>query len=123
MSIGPVQEAAELDGVPVRVGGKGKEQNVPIVLEGVDGFYSCVASRPLAREIARYLFVTEIRVSGRGSWLREADGRWQLQRFVIQDFRVLEDRPVDEVLRELREVEGSEWKETEDPIAELLCLK
>lgn len=122
-AFGPVTESGELDGIPVAIGGRGKDEFVPITLESAGRFFNCSANRTMAREIAAHIFQNEIRVDGKGSWERAADGAWKLKWFRIQGFQVLEDRPMDEVLHDLRAIPGSDWKTMTNPVAELLRLR
>jgi hypothetical protein len=64
-----------------------------------------------------------LRVHGTGRWERDAEGAWNLKRFNIADFEVLEDAPLSAVVERLRQVPGSGWKEIEDPYAELQRLR
>ena len=60
---------------------------------------------------------------GEGRWEREANGQWNLIRFDISEFEQLDDAPIDEVVRRLREVEGSGWRQSDDPLAEIQRLR
>ena len=46
-----------------------------------------------------------------------------MKRFNITSFDELDDAPLGEVAQRLRDVEGSGWKEIEDPTAELRHLR
>jgi hypothetical protein len=52
-----------------------------------------------------------LRVHGSGKWIREDDGSWRLLQFDIEDFEVLDDRSLVEVVSQLRSVEWHEWKD------------
>jgi len=77
----------------------------------------------MARRLAPCLFGGTIRVSGNGRWKRPADGRWELVRFDIRDFEVLDETPLAEVVDRLRAVRRSGWPEIDDPVAELQRLR
>lgn len=121
---GAFTQQGSFDGVPVKIGGLA--DMVPIHLQelGPTAFvHNCVGSREIARAIAAHLFDTPIRVHGAGRWRREATGTWMLLRFVINDFEVLDDAPLDTVVARLRQVRGSQWNEIEHPLATLQDLR
>jgi CRP-like cAMP-binding protein len=107
---GPFREHGSLDGIVIRIGGHG--DSVPVLLSDAEGAeYSCVASRELSKRLARYYLEAILRVHGSGKWIREDDGSWRLLQFDIEDFEVLDDRSLVEVVSQLRSVEWHEWKD------------
>ncbi len=117
-------EQGSLDGIPVRVGGT--EETVPVHLQerGVNPrIHICQARRELAKEIARHLFETPIRVHGMGRWRREASGEWHLVGFVANDFEVLDDAPLDAVVARLRDIPGNKWHEDAHALKALRKLR
>ena len=103
-----VRERGCIVGTVIRVGGTG--DRIPVVIES-DGerISGCHASRDVAKTLARYLF-EPVRLVGKGSWLRDAEGRWNVQRFNIEAFEPIERTTFSEALSELRAVAG-EWAE------------
>lgn len=77
----------------------------------------------MARRLAPHLYTGTIRVMGNGRWKRDTEGHWILVRFDIKDFEVLDDRPLPDLVRELRNVPGSGWRDVEDPLTELRRLR
>ena len=69
-----------------------------------------------AKEIAQHLFGPIIRVSGKGTWDRHENGKWELTNFNIEEFKVLSQKSLLEVIQEIRAVPGSKWSEIEDPL-------
>ena len=120
-TIGPVREAGTLDGVLIRIGGKGS--TVPVHLMDGSTLHKCTASRETAQALAVHLFRTTLRVAGNGVWEYTGDGRWILKRFDIEQFHALSDTPLTEVGRRLGEISGSGWGEVEDPFSELMRLR
>jgi hypothetical protein len=118
---GPFNQEGTLDGVVVRVGGI--NDPVPVHLESDEGSYQCLASRSVARELARHIFETPLRVYGQGRWLRNADGEWHLESFTIRDFHPLVDETAGSALAKLRAVPGNEWNEIDAPLAEAAKLR
>ncbi|WP_420438438.1 hypothetical protein [Candidatus Palauibacter sp.] len=103
-----VREPGRIFGVVIRVGGTG--DRIPILIES-DGerLAGCHASRDVAKMLAHHLF-EPVRLVGKGSWLRDAEGRWNLERFNIDAFEPIESTKVSEALSELRAVAG-DWTE------------
>lgn len=119
LSFGTFLEEGSLDGVIIRVGGE--SDPVPIHLQLLDQTktHLCDADRGLAKQLAKYLFDTEIRVHGTGRWIRDEEGNWSLERFRIKSFEELNDLPLTSVVAGLRTITGSEWPTIDDPWAEL----
>ena len=118
---GAFNQAGALDGVLIRIGGR--DDTVPAYLRDGDTIHLCNATREMARRLAAHLYGPPLRVHGNGRWERDADGHWVMKRFNITSFDVLDDAPLGEVAQRLRDVEGSGWKEIEDPTAELRRLR
>jgi len=101
--IGPVRQLGTLDGVPIRVGGKGSK--VPVHLDRFgQEIYMCEAQRQVARDIAHHLFGPGIRVHGVGTWSRWDDGRWEMDSFLIQDFTLLAETELDKTVLRLQAI-------------------
>ncbi len=121
---GAFSQQGSFDGIPVKVGGLA--EMVPIHLQETGPtalVHNCVASRDIARAVAAHLFETPIRVHGNGRWRRETSGAWTLTRFLISDFEVLDDAPLDAVVARLRAVQGCGWQDVESPLATLRDLR
>lgn len=117
---GPFREDGVLEGVIIKVGGKGT--SVPIWLQDRETIYkNCTARRPLARKLAKHYDGGLLRVSGAGSWMRLATGAWLMRSFEIKDFEPLDNTPLAEVIKRLQDVEGADWGD--DPIAYLASLR
>lgn len=119
---GPVTQSSTLDGIVIRVGGK--NETVPITLQTFDGVeMACEATRPLARELARYIFGAEIRLTGAGRWIRDEDGEWILKKFTITSYEQLDHQPLDDAVANLRAIKGSGWETLSDPWKELQQIR
>jgi hypothetical protein len=111
-----INQAAELYGIPIAVGGKGDP--VPIhLLDGTNEQY-LLAERSKAKEIAIHLFSATLRVTGRGRWRKLPTGAWDLERFIIEDFEVTKTVSFDEAIADLRGIDAT-WKRLEDPLTVL----
>lgn len=120
LEYGPFREEGVLEGVVIKVGGKGA--SVPIWLQDRDTvFKHCTARRPLARRLAKHYDGGLLRVSGTGSWMRLSTGAWLMRSFEIKDFELLDDAPLTEVIKSLHNVEGAEWGD--DPLSDLRKLR
>ena len=120
-TFGAFNQTGVLDGVLIRIGGR--DDTVPAHLRDGDMIHLCNATRDMAKRLAVHLYGPPLRVHGNGRWERDADGGWVMKRFNITSFDVLDDAPLGEVARRLRDVKGSGWKEVEDPTAVLRHLR
>jgi hypothetical protein len=118
---GPFRERGTLDGTLIRIGGR--DETIPLWLKDGDLEHHCQIREEVARRIAPYYLKGILRVHGSGKWLREENGSWVLQQFDVDDFEVLDDSPLVDVVAKLRAVEGSAWHESEDAIGDVLGLR
>jgi hypothetical protein len=117
-----IHETGDLEGMVIRVGGR--DASVPVSLDAGAGVYhKCTASRAVAKRLANHLFEGEVRVSGKGKWLRGTDGVWILQSFDISDFEPLDRASLSAFVSEMRLVEGSEWNTLPNPQSEFEKLR
>ena len=120
LEYGPFREDGVLEGVIIKVGGKGG--SVPVWLQdGSTVHKNCSARRTLARRLAKHYDAGLLRVSGSGSWVRLATGAWLMRSFEIKDFEVLDDAPLVDVIKRLHEVEGADWGD--DPLSDITRLR
>ncbi len=117
---GPFNQAGSLRGVPILVGGTADP--VAVRLEDKGKVWACRAKRDIAKEIAKHIFSSLIEVEGVGRWLRREDGEWDLMRFTISDFKVLDEVDLRETVRRLQEIPAA-WKDLDDPLAELRRIR
>ena len=97
---------------------------MPLLLQDTDGTtYRCNASRTVARELAHHLFGDLVRVQGTGKWRRTPERAWELDEFKVKSWEAIEQTPLEDAVRALREVEGSQWNTFFDPQAELRELR
>ncbi|MFC7334088.1 hypothetical protein [Rhodocista pekingensis] len=108
-----VPGAGSIDGTIIRVGGTRDE--IPVCVQSGHVVHArCVASKALAKELARFLFEGELRLYGQGKWARDEDGIWTLQRFAIRSFEPLDMTPLTSAVAELRAIEGADWASADD---------
>lgn len=107
---GPFREHGSLDGVVIRIGGRGDP--VPVWLTDAEGAeFSCQTSLEISKRLASHYRGATLRVYGSGKWTREEDGSWLLQQFDIDDFEILDDAPLTDMVEKLRSVRGGDWSE------------
>jgi hypothetical protein len=111
-----LKQAGNIDGRLERIGGA--KEWVPMRLRTLDGDWisRCYAKRSLAKEIGHHLF-EPMRLYGRGTWSLSSEGHWNLDSFHVDTFDILSDKPLVDVVRELRAVKA-DW--VENPVASIL---
>ncbi len=99
-----MNQVGNISGVVVRVGGVG--DSIPVLMESEgEHVAGCHTNRHLAKSLAHHLF-EPVRLSGRGYWMRDAEGRWLLKHFRIDGFKTLEPTTLGSALTELRAIAG-----------------
>lgn len=117
---GPFRQAGHIDGQVYRIEGKDDTKHVG-VRDGDRDYGSLVTSEAVALRLRHQLWDKTLRFHGVGSWLRHGNGAWELKSFRINDFEVLDEAPLDEVVRRLRAVPGSELNQVPDAVRRLLA--
>lgn len=121
-SIPPLKQDAELTGIVFRLGGF--RAKVPVHLFWHGQTYQCTADRDTARELAKFLFGSPVRITGTGTWMRTKSGQWMVKAFSIRRFLPLETKPLNEAVKELRQAHaGSGWARLERPASTLADLR
>jgi hypothetical protein len=121
MQYGPFRERGSIDGVVIRVGGK--DETVPVYLQDGERILACETSREISKRLAGYYLDGTIRAHGTGTWMRKEDGSWELKKFIIEEFEVLDESPLAEVINRLRSIEGGVWVENNGANSDLLSLR
>ncbi|MGE3266886.1 hypothetical protein [Methylocystis sp.] len=99
--VGPVRQPTTLQGKLTRIEGAGDKVYVGIDDDaGLAG--QVTVSAALAKELGAY-FQRYVRITGEGRWKRK-DGRWRVERLDATAFEPLDDTPLDDVLRRVREL-------------------
>jgi hypothetical protein len=97
-----IRQHGSLDGEVLRVGGP--QKYVPVMLQSEDQqIAGCWAERRIAKELAQRLF-EPVRLFGRGLWTRDGDGKWNLERFIVESFEALRSETLSESLNRLRAI-------------------
>jgi hypothetical protein len=113
-----VHQRGALDGEIIKVGGP--RAWVPIMLQSEEQELAGLwARRPLAKQLAPRLF-EPVRLFGMGTWARDEDGKWSLERFVIDNFVPLLDETLTEAVARINAAAG-DWGGTQ--VAELEAVR
>ncbi|MDX6269898.1 MAG: hypothetical protein QOD28_1121 [Acidobacteriota bacterium] len=120
LTYGPFNQTGIIIGVPIMVGGK--NDPVPVHLEGTDGTFDCLARREIAKDIAPHLFTKIIRAEGTGRWTRHSNGEWEMVKFTIKYFQTVPDTSLREAIQKFRDIPAA-WKEKEDPLGEIMNIR
>ena len=115
-----INQASELYGVPIWVGGKAELSNIDL-LDGTSE-WKCLAERTKAIAIAQHLYTATLRVYGHGRWRKLPNGPWTLERYVIDDFDVMKTTTIEQTIAEMRKIKAN-WKSLPDPIAALDSIR
>lgn len=120
--IGPVKEAGQLEGAVIWVGGKDSTKHIRLLSHNGDEYKLTTSSLELAKELGNNLF-SPVRVNGMGTWYRNENGQWELDKFIVHSYAPLEDISLIEAFAALREIDGDGWKKLPDPLAVLCELR
>ena len=118
---GSIRQQGSLDGVLIRIGGK--DESVHATLEDGDQTWRCEMNREMARDLRIHLYETPIRVFGEGRWRRDPEKGWDLERFTVSHFEVLDPASWPDTVARLRSLKGGEWLDSEDPLSDLNTLR
>ncbi len=118
-------EAGTVDGIPTGVGGRLLDPEwVSVRIVDSGAVVNCEARPSTAIGIAQHLLTTPVRVAGKGRWVHDQDKGWQRDKFRIEQFDVLDSRPLAEVVGEMREVYArTDWARMDDPVDALRSIR
>ncbi len=109
---GPFWQDGSLDGYLTKVGGY--DDTVPVHLL-IDGKHViCNSTQSIAKELGHHLY-EHLRLFGRGRWYRNTDGMWELQKFNIVSFAVLNQDSLLDSVERLRLI-PNDLVDSDDPI-------
>ena len=111
-----LRQPTTYEGALLRIGGAGEYS--AILMQGTDGETAAGFSAPksLAKAMALLLF-EPIRLAGIGNWERSSNGDWKLSKMLVQSFEALHDRPLADVVDDLRRVPVT-WPSGADELLE-----
>jgi hypothetical protein len=117
VTYGPIKQLGTIDGEVFRV--EGRDETVHVGVMDGPRTYSLQAPAAMGQALAKLFRNGVVRFSGEGNWLRHGNGNWELRWFKISNFDVLDQRSIDSVLDDLREVGVGNWREEFDPLGAL----
>jgi hypothetical protein len=107
---GAFTEAGIVQGQVISVGGK--RDRVSVYIQDGEDVWICHTSRDRARELARHIFGSPVRVTGLARWERDRNGHWHQNDFTIKEFESLDGETLEEAVGKLRSIKG-EWKKAD----------
>lgn len=118
---GPINQAGSVDGVLIRIGGI--DETVPaLLLEEGTKQHHCTCNRDVARRLAPHLFGGILRARGNGRWQRDDFGNWVMEKFIIQDFQILDESRLSDIVSRLRSI-PSDLQSLDDPPREMRQIR
>ncbi len=122
VKIGPVTQPTSIIGQLVRIGGRDKTAHAQV--EDAEGrSWTIVMARDQARQLAPHLYGEVLRFAGIGRWARTVNGQWELDELRLQAWEAITNESLRESVEALRQIEGSDWRKQEDPLAVLAGLR
>jgi hypothetical protein len=115
------RQDGSIDGQIVSIGGRDKTAHVTLQDGGLT-YTNIALNRDMARELAKHLYGTKVRLFGSGRWERHPEGDWKLLAFNVDRHEVLDDTPLGDVLAEIRLIRGS-GRTGEGTYHELMALR
>ncbi len=121
-TLGPIKELGEIDGTIISVGGKDATKHIRML--DSHGKELCLSTRStqLAKELGVHLF-EEVRVSGRGTWIRNESGAWELKDFTVEGFEPIGATSLVDAFFALRGMKNDGWTHFDDPLAALADIR
>lgn len=116
--IGPFSEPATIKAQLYRIGGRDETAHAQL-LDAAGRQWNGDLTQEQAAEMAAaggrglYRWFT---VNGMARWLRTEDNQWKLVSFHIHNFKLLPETSLEEELKSIRNIPGSEWNEMADPL-------
>ncbi len=117
LTYGPIKQFGSIDGEVTRI--EGRDDTVHVGVRDGSRSYSLTAPANRGQELAALFRRGPVRFHGEGTWIRAGDGAWELKRFRIDRFTLLDDAPLSEAVNALRAVGAGGWAKVSDPLAEL----
>ena len=103
-----IKQEEELLGYVIKVGGK--DDTIPLCISDLYDesiTYNCNTTRSIAKNLAKYLFETPVKIIGNANWIKEGNSKWELKSFIIKNFEVIPDTKFEDIHQSLKVDE--EW--------------
>lgn len=112
-----IRDAATFTGELYHIAGTASDAKVRISTDTY-GVVFCTTTKDIAKALRDFLF-EDVRVSGRGTWMRSADEPWRIDDFAITDYAPVNKESLRDTVDRLRAI-GIDWPD--DPIGEIRRL-
>lgn len=119
--LGAVVQEGFLDGILKKVTISRQCRNT-VLINAEKNYKVIVPDFKTARELAQCL-EQHIRIYGKEKRECDVNGEWILKSFHMDDYKILRTNKLSDVMHQMRAIEGSEWKEMEDPFAAWRSLR
>ncbi|TRD22561.1 hypothetical protein [Palleronia caenipelagi] len=113
-----VRGAANFVGELYHIAGTKDDAKVRISTDAY-GVVFCTTSKDIAKALRDFLF-EEVKVSGRGMWVKEDSGKWNIDNFVITDFAPVTRESLRESVNRLRNM-NIDWPD--DPLGKIIEIE
>lgn len=112
-----IRDTATFTGELYHIAGTTTDAKVRISTDAY-GVIFCTTTKEIAKSLRDFLF-ENVRVSGRGTWVRQEDGPWRIDDFAITDYAPVISGGLRDAVDRLRAI-GIDWPE--DPIGKIRQL-
>lgn len=112
-----IRDAATFTGELYHIAGTATDAKVRLSTDAY-GVVFCTTTKEIAKALRDFLF-EDVRVSGRGTWIRPADGPWRIDNFAITDYAPVNKESLRDAVDRMRAI-GINWPD--DPIGEIRRL-
>ncbi len=119
-TFGPVWQEGSVDGLLTRIEGIDETIHATLIFEG--SRYRAECNREVGMQLGMY-FWKMIRAFGKGKWWRNADGKWVLEKIVIQSVEGVEDVSLPDTVAKLRAIPDNDLHSLKDPLGEMLKIR
>ena len=107
-----IKDAYEICGYVIKVGGR--DETIPFSIRDLYDdtiIYNCNTNKNVAKEIAKYLFETPIKVSGIANWCKIGNSNWELKHFNVKTYEVLNLDSIENDLENIFKIDEDWYKE------------
>jgi len=112
-----IRDAETFTGELYYIAGTATDAKVRISTDAY-GVVFCITTKEIAKALRDFLF-EDVRVSGRGTWIRSADGPWRIEDFAITDYAPVNRESLRGAVDRLRAI-GIDWPD--DPLGEIMRI-
>lgn len=116
--VGPFNQPATIKAQLYRIGGRDETAHAQL-LDTAGRTWSGDLTQGQATEMAAAGLYRWFMVSGLARWIRAENNLWEVISFHIHDFKPLTEGSLEEDLKHIRSIEGSEWPTIADPLGHI----